>query len=68
METFSPCQSGHVSPAAPYTMVDVKFEAGGGSQELISQFVKSEEEFDNPNKRKRSVPKKLSVEDEEECG
>ena len=65
METF-PNIVNHIKTESPaYTMVDVKFEAGGGSQELISQFVKSEEEFDNPNKRKRSVPKKLSVEDEE---
>ena len=65
METF-PNIVNHIKTESPaYTMVDVKFEAGGGSQDLISQFVRSEEEFDNPNKRKRSVPKKLSVEDEE---
>ena len=66
METFPNVIAPIKSESPAYTMVDVKFEAGGAaSQELISQFVRSEEELDNPNKRKRSVPKKLSVEEEE---
>jgi len=65
METFPNVIAAIKTESAAYTMVDVKFESGGASQELISQFVKSEEELDNPNKRKRSVPKKLSVEEEE---
>ena len=65
METFPNVIPAIKTESPAYTMVDVKFESGGASQELISQFVKTEEELDNPNKRKRSVPKKLSVEEEE---
>ena len=66
METFPNVIAAIKTESPAYTMVDVKFEAGGASQELISQFVRAEEEAENPNKRKRSVPKKLSVEEEEE--
>ena len=66
METFPNVIAAIKTESPAFTMVDVKFEAGGASQELISQFVRAEEEAENPNKRKRSVPKKLSVEEEEE--
>ena len=66
METFPNVIAAIKTESPAFTMVDVKFEAGGASQELISQFVRAEEEAENPNKRKRSVPKKLSVEEEED--
>ena len=66
METFPNVIAAIKTESPAFTMVDVKFEAGGASQELISQFVRAEDEAENPNKRKRSVPKKLSVEEEEE--
>ena len=79
METYSPCHSGHESQAAPspsphvsspYTVVAVKFEAGaeeGGS--LVTSLVREREGSteENTNKRKRNIPKKLSV-DEENSG
>jgi len=77
METYSPCHSTHESQAAPsphvsspYTVVDVKFEAGaeeGGS--LVTSLVREREGSteENTNKRKRNIPKKLSV-DEENSG
>ena len=66
METFPNVIAAIKTESPAFTMVDVKFEAGGAGQELISQFVRAEEEAENPNKRKRSVPKKLSVEEEED--
>ena len=66
METFPNVIAAIKTESPAFTMVDVKFEAGGAGQELISQFVRAEEEAENPNKRKRSVPKKLSVEEEDE--
>jgi len=72
METFSPCQSGHVSPteSAPFTMVDVKFESGAEEAEgPVTSPVREREGSteENTNKRKRNIPKKLSV-DEENSG
>ena len=72
METFSPCQSGHMSPteSAPFTMVDVKFESGTEEAEgPVTSPVREREGSteENTNKRKRNIPKKLSV-DEENSG
>ena len=60
METFSPCQSGHVSPteSAPFTMVDVKFESGAEEAEgPVTSPVREREGSteENTNKRKRNI-------------
>jgi len=77
METLSSLSSDQGAPSAPYTVVDVKFEAGTGvddsgsqdSQDLLSHLVQQEEREvcdENTNKRKRTAPKKLSVDEEDD--